>query len=293
MAEVERILSVTELPIDQIEVSSRLRPVSEAGVEAIKASILETGILKDDLIVRRMKAGEPYRLIAGRHRLEAVRQLGWERVPVKAFRCSDTWARIVEIDDNLAGSELTALDTAVFLAERKRLYEKLHPEAKAAAGAELAAKRWHAADIVSVASFAKASAEKFNMTERHVQRLVKAGSALDPEDVELLRRAPKPVSLKDLQDLGRIGDPPVRRFVCAALSKGEAPSVRAAQRAWAVRDGIQPPPRPEWEVKAAKLVDAFVRAPKRARREFVRRYQKELRALLADLDARADEGDGT
>ncbi|HPT48548.1 MAG TPA: hypothetical protein PLM07_21900, partial [Candidatus Rifleibacterium sp.] len=44
---------------------------------------------------------------------------------------TDDWARLMEVDDNLAGAEMNALDTAVFLAERKKVYEKLHPETKA------------------------------------------------------------------------------------------------------------------------------------------------------------------
>lgn len=39
-----------------------------------------------------------------------------------------TRARLIEFDDNLAGAELSPLGTAVFLAGRKRVCEKLHPD---------------------------------------------------------------------------------------------------------------------------------------------------------------------
>ena len=46
--------------------------MSEAGVEALKASIIETGVMKDAIHVRRKKGGVLV-MIAGAHRLEAAR----------------------------------------------------------------------------------------------------------------------------------------------------------------------------------------------------------------------------
>ncbi|WP_159966781.1 ParB N-terminal domain-containing protein, partial [Profundibacterium mesophilum] len=110
--------------------AGRLRPVSEAGVLSLVASIGELGVMKDPIHVRRVPhRGGALELMAGGHRLEAARRLGWTDIPATVWTCSDDWAHLVEIDDNLGGSELGALDTAVFLAARKRIYEKLHPEA--------------------------------------------------------------------------------------------------------------------------------------------------------------------
>lgn len=118
------------VPVAEIQDLNRLRPVSEAGVEALKASIAETGVMKDAIHVRRKKGGVLV-LIAGAHRLEAARQLGWTEIEAKVWvDVTDDWSRLMEIDDNLAGAEMGPLDTAVFLAERKAVYERLHPETK-------------------------------------------------------------------------------------------------------------------------------------------------------------------
>ncbi|EEX13695.1 ParB domain protein nuclease [Citreicella sp. SE45] len=148
MAEI--IQSIAELRVDQIVVRDRLRPVSEAGVAALTASISEMGVMKDPIHVRKVKhRGGEFVLMAGAHRLTAARELGWETIKVTCWTCTDDFARLMEIDDNLAGAELTALDTAVFLAERKRIYEKMNPQTRA--GVAGAAARWDASDIVSFA----------------------------------------------------------------------------------------------------------------------------------------------
>ena len=81
----------------------------------------------------------PALFIAGGHRLEAAKRLGWEEIEAKIWTdVTDDWAAIMEIDDNLAGAEMNALDTAVFLATRKQVYERLHPETKAGVAGGLA-----------------------------------------------------------------------------------------------------------------------------------------------------------
>lgn len=111
--------------------------------------------------VKRERDGSLH-LIAGGHRLEAARRLGWEEIEAKVWTdVTDDWARLMEVDDNLAGSGMNALDTAVFLATRKAVYERLHPETKAGVAGGLA--RQGSASELS--SFADVTAEKFNMNK--------------------------------------------------------------------------------------------------------------------------------
>ena len=225
--------TITELPVADINVRDRLRPVSDAGVQALIASIAELGHMKDPIHVRKVKhRGGEYVLMAGAHRLTAAHQLGWETIKVTCWDCTDDFARLMEIDDNLAGAELTALDTAVFLAARKRIYEKLHPETRAATGAELIAKRWHTADTMSAVSFAQATAEKFGLTDRHVRRLILAGNALGPDEVRRLRAAKRPATLKDQMEIGKIGSPTERYHVVDCLAEGRTKNASAARKDW-------------------------------------------------------------
>lgn len=99
-------------------VGDRLRAVSAAGVEAILSSIGETGIMKNAVHLRRLrptaKADGTLVLIAGAHRLEAAKRPGWVQIEAIVWRdVNDDWGKLVEIDSNLAGAEMTALDQTV------------------------------------------------------------------------------------------------------------------------------------------------------------------------------------
>ncbi|NIZ13935.1 ParB N-terminal domain-containing protein [Phaeobacter sp. HF9A] len=278
------IQSIAELPVDEIQMGNRLRPVSPAGVEAIKASITELGVMKDAIHVRKVRRSGKIELLAGGHRLTAARELGWPTIKVVCWDCNDDFARLMEIDDNLAGAELTALDTAVFLAERKRVYEKLHPETKAATGSDLVAKRWDTADTMSTVSFAKSTAEKFGISDRHVRRMVSAGSVLTGGDTHRLRSSERPVTLNDLTEIAKIGDVAERYRVIDLLAEGQVKSARDARKTWASEQGKGvTPPMNNTEKTWQRLQDAWKRAPKAGRVTFLEEHGDEVQALLDEI----------
>ncbi|MBW4984775.1 ParB/RepB/Spo0J family partition protein [Mameliella sp. CS4] len=287
------LTTITELPVDEIKMGSRLRPVSAAGVEALKTSIRELGVIKDPIHVRKLKKGGKIVLLAGGHRLTAARELrdegveGYETIKVTCWSCTDDFAQLMEIDDNLAGAELSALDTAVFLARRKAVYERMHPEAKAQIGAGLVAKRWDTADTMSVVSFAAAVAQTMGVSDRHVRRLVRAGTVLDPRDIQLLRSAPKPVALADLMELSKISEVTERYDVVDLMSKGEAKSAADAVRQVKAARGEGPAPKDATDAAHTRLADAWTRANKAARRRFVEDFAEDLRALLDEIEGGA------
>lgn len=262
-----RLMKADRVSVADILVGERLRPVSEAGVESLLASIAEIGVMKDAIHLRQKKGGQLV-LIAGAHRLEAARRLEWADIESKVWTdVTDDWSRLMEIDDNIAGAELNPLDTALFLAERKRIYEKLHPET--ARGHAGAAARWDATDTMSVA-FTTATAEKFGMTDRHVRRLVAAGMRLDPSDVSLLRKAPRQVTLKDLAEIAKISQPGERYDVIDALSVGSAKSAADARRAWAEREnGSRPITKDIVDEQYLALMKVWKRSGAAARRRFL------------------------
>lgn len=264
--------------IAEIITHGRLRPVSEAGVESLIASIRETGVMKDAIHVRKKKDGS-LQLIAGGHRHEAARRLGWEEIEAKVWTdVTEDWARLMEIDDNLAGAEMNALDSAVFLATRKAVYERLHPETKAGVAGGLA-RQGLASEL---RSFAAATAEKFNMTPRQVQKIVAAGVRLGPDEVARLRTGPRQVTLKDLTEIGRIGEPTERYAVVRHLAEGTAKSAAEARRLLKAGDAnpIKDPVDEAFKVG----LSWWKRASMAARRRLVSELEGELRELLADLD---------
>lgn len=271
------LMKQTRVRIGDVVAQYRLRPVSPAGVAALVSSITETGIMKDAIHVRKHHSGE-LRLLAGAHRLAAATELGWEEIEAKVWTdVTDDWARLIEIDDNLAGAELNPLDTAVFLATRKAVYEKLHPETKRGmAGANA---RWgDATDTMSVA-FVKATAEKFGFSERHVFRLLAAGSRLGSDEVGKLRSAPRQITLKDLQDIAQIKDAPSRYDVVDALAEGRAKNAAAALKA--LKPASEATVKDPVEAQFHAIKTAWLRGGKSAQRRFAEEFRAELEELLA------------
>ncbi|MGR3480666.1 ParB/RepB/Spo0J family partition protein [Salipiger marinus] len=281
-----RLMQKSHVPVALVDASKRLRPVSEAGVESLMASIAEVGVMKDAIHVRQKKDGSLV-LIAGGHRLETAKRLGWDEIEAKVWAdVTDDWALLMEIDDNLAGAEMNALDTAVFLAERKRVYEKLHPETRA--GVAGAMRKNCATDMMSVASFATSTAEKFGLTDRHVRRLIAVGTALEGEEIRLLRSAPRPVTLADLTELSKIGEMAERRQVVLKLFGGGAKSAAEARKTIAREEGRPGSGHVDPNEKFFdNLVSAWLRAPAVVRRRFKEEFARELQdaATLAEVAA--------
>ncbi len=285
-----RLIEVTELDPEVVAVENRLRPVSESGVQSVMASVEALHLLKDEIIVRKVRHQDNRLvLVAGAHRLEACRRTG-RKVPAKIYDCSDDWARMMELDDNLAGAELGALDSAVFLAERKRLFEKLHPE-MAQGGFR---GNQHTGNLVpDIVSFTTSTAEKFGLSERQIHRLVSAGSNLLPAEVATLRSASKPVALKDLAEIGKATDPQERDYIVKMLAGGHVKNAATARRNFAaVSNGEKPVVKDPVEDSFKALLTAWKRAPKAAKRRFVGAAGTELYELVWDpLCDSVDGGD--
>jgi len=267
---VEFLPTVSQLPIAQIMVEQRLRPVSEDAVESLMAAIGKVEFITR-ILVRRTKKGDV--LLDGAHRLEAMRRLGKETIPVILVTCRDDEAALLETDANLTGADLTPLDLAVFLATRRRVYQQMHPET--ARGRAGAAARWMQEYSGSLASTIAAAR---GITVRQVNKIMAAGDAVAGH-AHQLRRAPKPVTLKDLQAIARIRVAPDRYAVIDALAEGRA---KSATDAIAQLKGPKPPRDPVSAAHEA-LLAAWSRAPMAAKRSFVDEAEAELRQLLADL----------
>ena len=280
------IQSKTSLPLADIVLGERLRPVGDAGVAAMLASIRDLGQITSPINIRqiRREGGLRYVMIDGAHRLAAAQALGWEEVPVRVFECNDDQARIMEIDGNLAGAELNALDTAVFLATRKAVYERLHPETKqGGARGNQHTGGWQ----TELSSFCQTAAEKMGITERQVRKITAAGLRLGPDEIRQLRLAPKAVTLADLQAISGIGEAPERYEVVRMLAVGEAKSAAAARKAYLYRDN-PPVILDPVDAEMIALRKIWDRAHKASKIRFVEVMRKELTALLAQAD---DEDD--
>jgi ParB family transcriptional regulator, chromosome partitioning protein len=263
-----------KIAIADIDDSQRLRPVKESEVELIAVSIDERG-LTQPIVVRPVNnlIGQ-YILVVGAHRLAAMRLLGWteltvgEQVIVREM--DETTARIMEIDENVARHELNPLDRALFLAERKRLYDLARGETRGRKRKDVEFKENEKVANMAIFSsprFTKEVSERTNLSERTVRRAVELAERLSPEAIAAIRGTGVETNQQELLALAE-AEPEAQLALARKISSGEAKTVLQAK--WACGFEAQPANDPQARL-LANLADAWDRASKPTRASFMKK----------------------
>lgn len=168
-------MEVERIPVSGVRVGSGRRHVDAARVAELTASIQSMGLrtpitvrivpemVDDDGVV----CEDVPILVAGAHRLEAARSLGWDYIDAFVMEGDETDARLWEIAENLHRSELTVQERSEQIAEWVRLVSsKLaettregRPGAQAAAARELGASASDVKRAVKIASITEEAKE--------------------------------------------------------------------------------------------------------------------------------------
>lgn len=142
-----------DLPISMISVGPRLRPVDPAAVQNLQVAIQET-VFFGAVLVRPIVSEEGeqrYELVAGAHRLAAMKGLGRATIPATIRPLSDDEARQIEIDENLVRRGLTPLERAEMVAERFTVWARRFPDR--VSGGEAKPKRGRPSKAAKFAEF--------------------------------------------------------------------------------------------------------------------------------------------
>jgi len=113
-----------QFPIFQINVNAGRREADQDAVQKLADSISKVGLLNP------ITVDQEYTLIAGLHRLEAAKRLGWTEIECTVKSLDGLLAELAEIDENLIRRKLHYTDEGKQLTRRKEIYETLHPEIK-------------------------------------------------------------------------------------------------------------------------------------------------------------------
>jgi ParB family transcriptional regulator, chromosome partitioning protein len=262
---------VLSIPLDQIEVGERLRAVDADYVALIAESLADRG-LDTPIIVTGAGADGRHRLIAGGHRVAAARQAGWTEIAAKVVEVTELEAKLIEIDENLVRRELSALDRAVFLAERKRIYEALNPATKRGGD-----RRATKPTSVSVWSFGKATAAKLGVDERTIQRAV-ARAAIRPDVRAMIAGLPIADSGAELDKLAALS--PDLQFEVARRLGGQTRTIATALVA--INGAPRTDSRAQADKQYAALLSAWRKAGKAARRRFLTFLENEGEVALPE-----------
>ena len=116
-------------------------------------------------------------LVAGAHRLAAIRELGLERIPATVVDFDEWQAELYEIAENLVRNHLSPAQQAAAFARQKAIYETLHPETKHGA----IGKGRVINGAAKAERYTKLAADATGISEAAVQRWVRRGEAIGQE----------------------------------------------------------------------------------------------------------------
>ena len=190
--------------INEIKVNSDRRKASADDIQKLADSIDEVGMMNP------ITVDADHNLIAGLHRLEAAKLLGWSEIECSVCELDELHAELAKIDENYIRANLTPLETSQLMFRRKEIYETLHPETKAGAAQGNGMKRSTEddglADKLSAKpkSFAQGTAEKLGVDERTVRRQVKIAKDLTPEAQQIIEESGMKVTQQNLDKLSRL-----------------------------------------------------------------------------------------
>lgn len=200
-----------EISIKKIVVGDSRRPLRD--VTDLAASIAEVGLLSPIIVTPKLE------LVAGLHRLEACKKLGWSKIQTFVLDLDGLRGQLVEIDENLMRAELTELERALGLKRRKEIYLALHPETRPVTERGGPGRGKRGSNQTAVLPFADAAAHRLGVSARTIRRSVQIADGLDPQAATMLLTTPVSNSRTDLVRLARM-EPALQRDVARLISSG-------------------------------------------------------------------------
>lgn len=218
--------------ICDIKINCGRREVKPADVQALAKSISEVGLLNPITIT-------PHNiLIAGNHRLEAAKLLGWTEIECTVTDLQGLQAELAEIDENFVRKNLSPVEFGDLLLRRKEIYESLHPETKAGVAQAM---KMNAAIGNNVAAqsaatskpFVEDTAEKLNLSPRTVREKIQTAKNLTPAAKRIIQNAEAGIGKKDALKLSRL-EPDEQEDAATQLAAGEIHSMNEYKKPYSI-----------------------------------------------------------
>ena len=200
--------------INEIKGGSNRREALPEDVKALAESIAEIGMMNPITV----DLGN--NLVAGLHRLEAAKLLGWTEIECNVRELDELHAELAEIDENVVRTGLSELELGELLARRKKIYEALHPETKHGGDRKSEEIKSTNCRDDSAKSFAEDTAEKMGVSPRTVERSVQIAENLTPEAKEVLRNSDRKITKQKMMVLART-KPEKQKEAAEKLVNGE------------------------------------------------------------------------
>jgi ParB-like chromosome segregation protein Spo0J len=267
---IQAIGTVYSLPISDIEVGTRLRPIDPLFAAALGQIIKQEGQHTPIQVCRYKGKGDwAWSLVAGAHRLEGCRLEGLAYVKAIVLEDASAIERTMqEVSENLFRRSLDPLDRAAFVAE---LHQLLRARAgivvDSSAQSVAANARWQkvnkadaadASDMMSLAyGFTEEIADQLGLVKRSIERDLMLHRRLPASITDRLRRHRHPVltnatQLRALAKLDTHEQLRVVQLLCGTdINSGKEPPKSVAEALARVHSKAAPDP-------GAKRLSAFI-----------------------------------
>lgn len=214
--------------ISDIKIGPGRREVEPNDAKALSKSISEIGLLNPITI------SSDHTLIAGMHRLEAVKLLGWTEIECTISDLSGLRAELAEIDENFIRTSLTPIEFGDLLLRRKEIYEILHPETKAGIAQAHGMNAAVGNDVTALSAatsktFVDDTADKLGLAPRTVREKIQTAKNLTPTTKRIIESADGSISSKNALKLSRLG-PEQQEDAATQLVTGEIKSIDEYQK---------------------------------------------------------------
>ena len=216
------------VPISEITVNPGRREAAPGDVKELADSILEVGLINPIMV------DQAHTLIAGLHRLEAMKLLGRTEIECTVSDLDGLQVELAEIDENFVRKDLSDDEFRELLLRRKEIYESLHPETRATYDGGAFRGNQHQNVVgenfsATTKSFTQDTADKLGVSPRTVELQIQTAKNLTPEAKEIIKGAK--VTKSDALKLSRLA-PEQQTEAASRLVSGDIHSV----------DEYQPPP---------------------------------------------------
>ncbi len=245
-----------QINIDRIQVNSGRREALPDAVRELADSISAVGLLNPITVDR------DYILIAGLHRLEAARLLGWAEIECNVSSLEGLQAELAEIDENFVRADLETLEFGKLLLRRKEIYEMLYPQTKRGGDRKSEKIKGAFCAFDSIPSFVDDTAEKLGLHRATVKRQIQIARNLTPETKEIIQDADRKIRKKDLLKLSRM-EPEQQEQAAAQLAAGEIRSADEFPQAEPPKPSRPPEPahEPERDTKPEQTAEPVTEPP--------------------------------
>ena len=186
------------ISVSEITVSAGRRAATPEHIQELAENIRRHGLLNP------ITVDKNHVLIAGLHRLEAVKILEWTEIECTICDLTGLQAELAQIDENYIRYALTELEQCNLMNRRKKIYEDLYPETRWGGDRKSEKIKLPKCQLDPRKSFADDTAEKLNVSPRTVYRQVQIGKDLSAEAQAILEKGMPDVSQKNLMTISQL-----------------------------------------------------------------------------------------